>query len=169
MTARPTMNLSAIVIQLLIILLVVLLTICAAASPLNAQNNRQGSIQSKDGYVRRDGSQWIMGTALVQKRVGFEGGRFLALSLRNKQSGRDYVDEKNPSAEIRLSANGHDVSAPGWQWKLGSDHVAMGAEGELQLDIDLESANVCVTKHYVIYPGTAVIRVSHSVALRSRK
>ncbi len=158
MTARPTMNLSAIVIQLLIILLVVLLTICAAASPLNAQNNRQGSIQSKDGYVRRDGSQWIMGTALVQKRVGFEGGRFLALSLRNKQSGRDYVDEKNPSAEIRLSANGHDVSAPGWQWKLGSDHVAMGAEGELQLDIDLESANVCVTKHYVIYPGTAVIR-----------
>jgi hypothetical protein len=136
----------AVVIQLLIL--------CAGVSLLNAQTN----LQSKDAYVRREGDAWIMGTSLIEKRVGFEGGRFLALSLRNKLTGREYLDEQNSSAEIRFSANGHDISAPNWQWKLGLDHTVPGAQGELQLDVDLESAGVRVTKHYVVYPGTPVIR-----------
>ncbi len=135
------------------------LSVCAAASLLSARDTlHSNNLQSKDAYVRREGDQYIMGTSLVEKRVGFEGGRFLALSLRNKQSGRDYVDKKNPSAEIRFSANGHDVSAPNWQWRLGDDHTVLGAQAELQLDINLESAGVRVTKHYVVYPGTPVIR-----------
>jgi hypothetical protein len=141
------------------ILIIQLLIIFAAGSLLSGQNNLESNkLQSKDGYVRREGDQWIMGTSLVEKRVGFEGGSLLALSLRNRLSGREYLDGKEGSAEIRFSANGRDVSAPGWQWKLGDGHVAVGAQGELQLDLDLESAGIRATKHYVIYPGTAVIR-----------
>ena len=155
MIARPKVSRNSLR-RAVVILLPIL---CAAASRLNAQDNLQSnSIQSKDGYVRREGSHWIMGTALVEKRVSFEGGRFLALSLRNKLSGREYLDGKNSSAEIRFSANGYDVSAPNWQWKLGADHSVLGAQGEVQLDINLESAGLRVTKHYVVYPGTPVIR-----------
>ena len=33
-----------------------------------------------------------------------------------------------------------------------------GKQGELQLDIELESKSLQVTKHYMLYPGTSVIR-----------
>jgi hypothetical protein len=144
-TSRTSFR-SAIVIQLSIL--------CAATSLLYAQSN----LQSKDGYVRREGNEWIMGTSLVERRISFADGRFSLVSSRNKLSGREYQDGNNPSAEIRFSANGHDVSAPSWQWTLRGEHVAKGKQGELQLDVDLESAGIRVTKHYVIYPGTAVIR-----------
>jgi len=62
------------------------------------------------------------------------------------------------SCEIRFFANGEDVSASSWQWKLRAQHAVRAEQAELQLDIELESAGMRVTKHYVIYPGTSVIR-----------
>jgi hypothetical protein len=118
----------------------------------------QINLQSKDGYVRRDGNEWIMGTSLVERRVRLADGRFSSVSLRNKLSGQEYKDGNHPSSEIRFFASDRDVSEPSWMWKLRSDHVAKGDQGEIQLDVELESASLNVTKHYVIYPGTAVIR-----------
>ncbi len=118
----------------------------------------QSSLQSEDSYVRREGDEWTIGTSLVEKRIRLANGRFVLTSLRNKKSGREYQDPKNPSEEIRLLANGQDVSASNWHWKLRSEHAARGQQGEIQLDIELESAVINVTKHYVIYPGTPVIR-----------
>ena len=137
---------SAIVIQLSIL--------CIATSLLCAQT----SIQSGDGYVRREGDSWVLGTSLVERRIRLVNGRFSLVSLRNKVSGREYQDGNSAPAEIRFSANGQDVSAPDWRWQLRSEHAVRGQQGELQLDIELESASLSVTKHYVIYPGTSVIR-----------
>jgi hypothetical protein len=127
--------------------------LCAVTSLLCAQAN----LQSGDGYVRREGNEWIVGTSSVERRVRLSDGKFYLVSLRNKLSGREYLDAGNPPAEIRFRANGQDVSASGWRWKLGSDLVTRGNQGELQLDIALESGALRVTKHYVIYPGTSVI------------
>ncbi|MGC2271175.1 MAG: hypothetical protein WA539_04280 [Candidatus Sulfotelmatobacter sp.] len=128
--------------------------LCATASALWAQTN----LQSGDGYVRREGNQWILGTSLVEKRVRFSDGMLSSVSLRNRLSGREYEDGSHPSAEIRFSANGQDVGASSWRWKLNGEHVAKGDLGELQLDIEVESTGLRATKHYVIYPGTPVIR-----------
>jgi hypothetical protein len=118
----------------------------------------QTSLQSEDGYVRRDGNEWTIGTSLVEKTIRLANGRFVLASLRNKKSGREYQDAENVSGEIRFFANGRDVNAANWYWKLRGEHAARGNLGEIQLDIELESAVVNVTKHYVIYPGTPVIR-----------
>ncbi len=118
----------------------------------------QTNLRSGDGYVRREGNDWILGTSKVERRVRLADGRFSLLSLRNKTSGTEYQDAHDLPAEIRFFADGHDVSAPSWHWRLRDEHVRHGSQGELQLDIDLESANVQVTKHYVLYPETAVIR-----------
>jgi hypothetical protein len=131
-----------------------LLILCAAASLLCAQTD----LQSGDGYVRREGNEWIVGTSSVESRVRFSDGKFYLVSLRSKLSGREYQDAANPPDEIRFLANGQDVSASGWRWKLVGDSVTRGSQGELQLDIALESEGLRVTKHYVIYPGTSVIR-----------
>ena len=50
------------------------------------------------------------------------------------------------------------MSGSGWQWALHDDHAAQGRQGEIQLDIALDSTILLVTRHYVIYPGTSVIR-----------
>ena len=118
----------------------------------------QTSVQSGDGYVRRERDEWIVGTSKVERRIRFADGEFSLVSLRNKISGREYQDANNPSAEIRFFANSEDVSASTWHWKLRDDKVVRGTQGELQLDIELESSAIQVTKHYVIYPGTSVIR-----------
>ncbi|MCU1305097.1 MAG: hypothetical protein JWQ87_5381 [Candidatus Sulfotelmatobacter sp.] len=128
--------------------------LCVATSLSLAQTN----FQSGDGYVRREGNEWIMGTSRVERRVRLAGGRFYLGSLRNKLSRREYQDAANPPSEIRFLANGQDVGASAWEWKLHGDRVVLGKQGELQLDVTLESEGLGVTKHYVLYPGTSVIR-----------
>jgi hypothetical protein len=128
--------------------------LCATATLLLAQAN----LQSADGYVRRNGNEWIIGTSSVESRIRFDGGHLELVSLRNKLTGREYLDAGSPPAEIRFSARDEDVSASNWQWTLGGEHAVQLAHGELQLDIELESARLRATKHYVVYPGTSVIR-----------
>jgi hypothetical protein len=118
----------------------------------------QTSLQNKDGYIRRAGNEWIMGTSRVERKIRFVNGRLSLASLRNKISGQEYQDGNNPPAEIRFVANGEDVSSSTWNWKLRGEHAVRGEQGELQLEIELESAPLHVTKHYVIYPGSSVIR-----------
>jgi hypothetical protein len=129
------------------------LVLCTAVSLSWAQTN----LQSKDGYVRSEGNAWILGTSLVEKRVRLSNGRFAQISLRNKVSGREYQDGNNPPDEIRFLVNGHDIVASNWRWAFRSEHASQFAQGELQLDVELSSAGLRVSKHYVVYPGTAVI------------
>lgn len=125
------------------------------AAPLLSAETR---LQSGDAYVLRQGNEWIMGSASVERRVRFEGGQLYLASLRNKLTGREYQDAPTPPEELRFLANGEDVSAAGWHWKLYSEHAFRSSQGTLQLDIELESASIHAIKHYVIYPGTSVIR-----------
>jgi hypothetical protein len=127
--------------------------LCAAASLLSAQSN----LQSKDAYVRRQGNEWILATASAERRIRLASGKLVLASFRNKISGREYQDG-NPPDEIRFFADGQDVSASTWRWELRDEHAARSEQGELQLDIELQSATLRVTKHYVVYPGTSVIR-----------
>src|SRR5580704_8248102 len=79
--------------------LVGLLTLVLAVSRLCAQGSAQINLQSGDGYVRREGNEWILGTSLTEKRIRLSSGQFSMISLRNKVSGREYQDATNPPAE----------------------------------------------------------------------
>jgi hypothetical protein len=128
--------------------------VLCTASMLCAQTN----LQSSDGYVRREGNLWILGTSRVEKRVRLSDGQFSMVSLRNRVSGWEYQDSNSPPAENRFFVNGHDVTASSWRWQLLAEHSIRADQGELQLDIELQAGGVRFTKHYVIYPGTSVIR-----------
>src|SRR5215470_12516198 len=78
----------------------------------------QTSMQSVDAYVRREGSEWILGTSAVEKRIRLTDGRFVLASLRNKKSRQEYQNGGHPPAEIRFVANGQDVGAPNWHWTI---------------------------------------------------
>ena len=131
-----------------------ILILFIAVPILRAQTN----LKSGDAYVRREGNEWIMGTSSAERRVRLEGGRFSLVSLRNKISGREYQDSVSPPAEFQFLVDGQDVAASNWRWELRAEHAIRGKQGELQVDIELESAGIRVARHYVIYPETSVIR-----------
>ena len=128
--------------------------LCMAASLLCAEVN----LQSSDAYVRREGNDWIIGTSKVERRVRLANGQLCLISLRNKLSGQEYQDANAPPGEIRFLANGRDAGASSWHWTLHGETGVRGSQGEIQLDIELESSGLRVTKHFVTYPGTSVIR-----------
>lgn len=90
-------------------------------------------LRSGDAYVRSVGTQWTLGTSLVKKTIALRSGRV--------QSG--------VSDEIQLS---------GAPWSFVHANVRKLEQGELQFDLAVKGGSFEVTKHYVLYPGTGLIR-----------
>jgi hypothetical protein len=114
----------------------------------------QTKLQSRDGYIRRQGTAWVLGTARSERHVQLVDGQLVLVSLRNKNAGRSYLSGKNLSSTIDLLVDGSQVTG----WELRTDHVGLGLQGELQLDLELESSGLIATRHYVVYPGSSVVR-----------
>ena len=133
---------------------ILLSVLCSAVSFACSQIN----IQSKDGYVRREGSGWVLGTSAAEKRIRLKDGQLVLASLINKQSGHEYHDASSGPPEISFVLNSQDVTAPNWNWSLLNEKAVVGKQGEIQLDIGLTCAGIHAIKHYVVYPGTPVIR-----------
>jgi hypothetical protein len=123
------------------------------ATTLFAQSE---SVRNQDGSIVRDGTDWVLSTSQVEKRIRLIDGHLISTALRNKTSGRDYQSNSSSSPEITITLDGHDAAQ--WRWEFKEDHISRGPQGELQLDISLTSTSVYATKHYVIYPGTSVVR-----------
>ena len=133
---------------------ILLSVLCSAVSFASSQT----SIQSKDGYVRREHSDWVLGSSVAEKRIRLKDGQLVVASLINKKAGHEYQDASSAPSEIRFVINGQDVTAPDWKWSLIDDKAIIGRQGEIQLDIELACAGIHAIKHYVVYPGTPIIR-----------
>ena len=88
-------------------LIIHLAILCATTSLSFAQTRAQTSpqstdLRSEDGYVRRKGNEWIMGTSNVERRIRLDGGHLLLVSLRNKFTGREYQDAATPPSEMEM-------------------------------------------------------------------
>jgi hypothetical protein len=120
-------------------------------------------------YCRREGMTWKLGTSKVEQGIKFEQGRLVLTSLRNKTTNREYRDSGADPSEVRFTADGQDVDSPAWNWRFVREQTSRLTNGELQLDIELTSASLDVTKHWVAYPDTGLIREWISVQNRSQE
>ena len=57
-----------------------------------------------------------------------------------------------------MRADGVSTDSAAWQWKLLEEHQRVLPQGELLLEIRLNGGPLEVTKHWIIYPHTAIIR-----------
>jgi hypothetical protein len=99
-----------------------------------------------------------MGTAMAERRVSLRDGRFLLTSVLNKISGREFRDRGVDPDEIRLNCGGVGTTSGSWRWDFVSEHTQRLSTGELQLDIRLRGGPLEVTKHWVVYPHSAMVR-----------
>lgn len=96
---------------------------------------------SQDAYITGNGATWTLGSAAVEMTVALRNGMLVTTGLKNK-------------------ANGHDLSpfdATG-PWVLVGDKTSKLKQGELQLDLTLRRDSLAVTRTYVVYPGSSIIR-----------
>jgi hypothetical protein len=111
-----------------------------------------------DAYVRREGMTWIIGTSRVEQKISLQDGHLRLNSFRNKRSVYEYRDHGSDPDQILLQIDGVKTSSTSWHWTLVNEHTQRLGQGELQLDIQLRGGPLEVTKHWVIYPHTAIIR-----------
>ncbi len=137
------------------ILITVALAVSAAWTPPTV---------SGDAYVRAEtgalpDAQWVLGTSRTERTLSLTGGRFLLTSLRNQavDAPQEYV-QGGASGEFSAAVNGELYSGAAGGWTLDTWSTNQLPQGELTLDITLTHGALTVTRHFVVYPGTAVVR-----------
>ncbi len=129
------------------------------------------SVSSEDAYVRLEsgtGEQrsWVLGTARVEKRLSLQEGRFALVSFLNKRTDSEYL-QNGGSPEFCLPVGSELRTGLEGNWKLLEENTHKGKQGELELTLKLEREGIRVVRHYIVYPGTGIIREWTSVENRS--
>ncbi len=117
------------------------------------------TVQAQDAYIKARPNRWTMGTSRVEKTVALEGGRLVLKSLRNKSSGHEMAAPGALAQEFSVGMGSGAADGPaGGVWKLIGATDSRGKQGELQLDLTLQRGALRVTKSYVVYPQSSIIR-----------
>ena len=116
------------------------------------------SLTSKDAYIIRKGDNWTLGTAKVERKLALADGKFVTTLWKHKTSGRELLPVGAISDELVAVVDGQQVLGSSGGWKLVDARELALAQGEIQLDIRLRRESLEVTKSYVVYPGSSIIR-----------
>lgn len=115
---------------------------------------------AQDAYCKREGNRFLLGTGKMEKQVELtQDGQWLVRSLRNKRTGKEYV--QNGAAkpdEFFVTVDGAYCSGSNGPWTLAGQEECTGPQGEKEYSFTLEHSPLRVRRHYVVYPGTAVIQ-----------
>jgi len=113
-----------------------------------------------DAYIKRDGAKWTIGTATVERVISMEDGKLLLRSFKNKATGREMIPDGVGSEEFSFSLGDatNRLGGASEGWKLVDSKETRLKEGERQLDITLQREGLRVTKSYVVYPKSSIIR-----------
>lgn len=122
-----------------------------------------------DAYVRRGGMTWTLGTSRSERRIALHNGRLVLTSFKNKVSGREYREAGADPDEIRLKMDGIDVGKPISTLTFVNERCTRLDQGELQLDLTLRTGSIEVTKHWRVYPNTAIVREWLTISNLSNK
>lgn len=114
---------------------------------------------AKEGYVKRAGNRWTLGTASVERTVALEDGKLLLKGMKNKFSGQELAaGGGSPEFFLYVGEGTQLVTSADGPWKLIRAEQSEPGQGEIQLDLTVRRGPLEVTKSYVLYPGSSVIR-----------
>jgi hypothetical protein len=118
------------------------------------------SARADDAYILAQSNRWTLGTDRVEEVIALEDGRLLLKSLKNKSTGRELVPAGAVSDEffLRLGESAEPVSSATGPWQLVRAVQRQLSQGQRQLDVTVRRNSLEVTKSYVVYPGSSVIR-----------
>lgn len=113
-----------------------------------------------DAYIKRDGAKWTIGTATVERVISMEGGKLLLESFKNKATGREMIPNGVGAEEFSFSLGDatNRFSGASGGFRIVDSKKSRLKNGERKLDITLQREGLQVTKSYVVYPKSSIIR-----------
>lgn len=113
-----------------------------------------------DAFSLRQGNTIRMGTSRIEKVLSLtQEGAFVLQSLKHIATGREYVQggAMLPD-EFFVTVNGETLSGSSGGYTLESVQTATLSQGELETIITLSRETLTIIRHYVAYPGLAVLQ-----------
>ena len=115
---------------------------------------------SGDASITRQEFRWTLGTSVMERVVALEDGKLHLKSVKNRTSGFELMPPGSESDEFFVSVG---EEAERWSgarggWEFVGEQQQTLKQGELQLDLTLRNGPIAVTKSYVIYPGSSIVR-----------
>ncbi len=121
------------------------------------------TLTSGDAYVRFDraGTAWSCGTSLIEQRLQLVDGKYLLVSLKNRQTGTDFTLDAQ-SDEFQFTFAGKEYSGRSGQYRLKDYQISQlptpkaspGIEPGVSLIVNLEHPGFLISLHYDIYAST---------------
>ena len=110
--------------------------------------------------IRQRGNQWTLRTSRMERVLTLEDGKLRLKSFTDKISGRELAPQDDASEEflVCLGNNTNRLSSASGGWKLIGSKATKLNQGERQLDITVQRDALQVTKSYVVYPGSSIVR-----------
>lgn len=116
------------------------------------------TVLAADGYIKSDGKRWTLGTDTAERVIAFEDGKLLLKSLRDKTSGQELIADGAASDEFFVGDGNQLLTGSKGPWRFVAAKQATLKQGELQLDLTLQRDSLLVTKTYVVYPKSSIVR-----------
>ena len=117
----------------------------------------QASEPSPGAYIQRDGTTWTLGTGAVERVVALEDGKLLLKQFKDKVSGQDLAAGGSEFA-FSLGTSENRITGASGGWTLVNAVESKGTQGELQLALSVSRNGIEVTKNYVLYPESSIVR-----------
>ena len=113
-----------------------------------------------EASITADRNTWTLRTATVERVIALEEGTLLLKSFKNRVTGRELVPRGAKSEEffLHLGDARQTLTGSTGPWKLVRARQTRLPQGELQLDLTLQREALLVTRSYVVYPGSSIIR-----------
>ena len=110
--------------------------------------------------VQQHGNQWTLRTAQSERVVALENGQLVLKRFTDLTTGRELVANGAAAEEFLspvVAGTELRIGSAG-SWRLIDSKQSKLSQGELQLDITLQRDALQVTKSYVLYPGSSIVR-----------
>jgi len=122
--------------------------------------NTAAAAGGAEAEIREEGSRWVLRTSRMERVVRLQEGQLRLERLVDRTTGRSLLPEGAAVEEFLLpmgQAGTLTNSAPR-AWQRVSTRQSKLAQGERQLDISLRQEDLQVTKSYLIYPESSIVR-----------
>ncbi len=116
--------------------------------------------RAEEADIRQQGDHWTLRTSRMERVIALKDGRLVLERFTDRTTGRDLAVRGAAAEEfLAPAADGPEPrngSAGGWRL-LGSKQSRL-PQGERQLDITVQRDALQVTKSYLLYPGSSIVR-----------
>ncbi len=111
----------------------------------------------QEGSEPHQQRSWMLETDKVQRLIVLEDGSLFTQSWTDRSNGRELLGGRKAD-ELAVVVDGKEVTGVAGGWTLVSDRSDRQKDGSVEFDLTLRRGDLQVTKSYLTYPGSSIIR-----------